>query len=66
MRIMPVLGHTGRIATIFRSVLDGKTAPSEAASELESISSGGLISQWGVGEQRGQDVPAIHKAEASS
>ncbi len=66
VRIMPVPGHTGRIAAIFRSVLEGGTAPSEAATELESISSGGLLSEWGVGERREQEIPAIHEAEASS
>ncbi len=65
VRIMPVPGRTGRIAAIFRSVLDGKTAPSEAATELESISSGGLIGEWGVGERRGQEVPPIHEPEVS-
>ncbi len=66
VRIMPVPARTGRIAAIFRSVLDGRAAPSEAATELESISSGGLTGEWGVGERRGQGVPAIHEAEASS
>ncbi len=66
VRIMPVPGRTGRIAAIFRSVLDGKIAPGEAVSELESIPSGGLISKWGVGERRRQDVPPMHEPGAPS
>ena len=66
MRIMPVPGHTGRIAAIFRSVLDGRVAPSEASFELESISSGGLMSEWGVGERRGREVTPSHEPEVSS
>jgi collagenase-like PrtC family protease len=66
VRIMPVPGHTGRIAAIFRSVLDGRAAPSEAASELESISPGGLTSTWGVGARREQDAPPVRQPEANS
>ncbi len=49
VRIIPVPGRTRRIATIYRSVLDGKVLPSEAATELSSISPEGLIGEWGVG-----------------
>jgi collagenase-like PrtC family protease len=50
VRILPRRNHTGRIAAIFREVLDRRRGPTDALRELEAISGGKLCNGWLFGK----------------